>query len=1285
MTAPDWTSAQRRAIETVDRSLLVSAAAGSGKTAVLAERCAYLVCDAPAPFRCRVDELLVVTFTETAAAEMRSRIQFALRQRLSADPRNGHVRAELALLDTAQISTIHAFCLWMLRRWFNEAQVDPAAVILDEDETRLLKSETVERLFRDLYDSDAPLAQRFRDLVDTYAIGRDADIAERVLKLADFLASLPPTDDWPSRTRRLLTEGQSIVRDTAAALADELHRQAAHSRTLASTVHRGLPEGRFYGDLLEQHAERLADLRTQLTSGEATDDDDRFERVRAALLEVRLSSKGSPRLKQPSAEVSARRDAGRAMFDEAKALLATRLQKPFGRFTPTQMRQGLDEILPHAETWLELVAEFQDRYRSAKRTMDALDFSDLEQSAFNLLHVTTDGRLAGYSPVSSELRRRFAHVLVDEFQDVNPLQHAILTAASREPDADRSGKGTPTANSSRLGSPNLFAVGDVKQSIYRFRLAEPTIFVERMAEFSQPGARGVSLSLQDNFRSQEPILKGVNLIFRRLMRREASLVEYDELAELRCGCDKQRRIAAPIELHILEAAGGATVGGGEPAETDRNATDDQPRSDGPEGRPTGSPWNDPSTWEGSEREAYLIGCEIRQIAKNARLANGEPPAYRDMAILLRSAAHRAGPMAAVLSRMGIPAYTSVGHTLFETIEVQDVLALLNVLDNPQQDIPLAAVLGSGITGMSLSPDDLVEIRSLDRGVPFHEAVWRYAREGADANVRSRLGNMLDWIDGVRDRIHRRPLADVLWGVFTETGYLAYVGGLERGLQRRANLLHLHERARQFGTFRKQGLHRFLRFIESLQRERRELGAAPAIGEGEDVVRIMSVHQSKGLEFPIVFVAGLGTRFNLEDLRGRMIFDRQAGLGLRVVDREKMVEYPSCAHQRVARQIEWSARDEELRVLYVAMTRARERLVLVGTGRVDPMLRVDGRPVRTELTAIDVLTAQTALDWILLSLTVAREGEVAWPDAITAATPTALFRVHTHSGAEIGSWQLQPVEVAAAKNLRQAAAQLEALPDSEPRAAEPALADDIVARLHWHYPHLSAASVRAVVSASEFKRPLDYQVDADVDNLLLRPREPTGRAAGGGEHAALRGTVTHRVLQHLDLGRVSDVSSICAQMAAMQREGRLGPGEAELVDVDAIAWFFTTSLGRSLAAPGAAYVREFMFISAEPADVIDPGVAGWCDEQVVVRGVIDGVLVTDAGLHVIDFKTDRVDADHVSVVAEQYATQLERYARAATRHWRRDVIARSLVFLHARRMVELPSAAVAGRADALLLH
>ncbi len=1227
MSSIDFTREQWQAITTIDRSVLVTAAAGSGKTAVLAERCAYLICDAPPASRCSVDGSLVLTFTDAAAAEMRSRIHERGRRRLAERPHDGQLRRQIALIDTAHISTIHSFCLWMVRRWFHLLDVDAGAAVLDEDESVLLRSEALETLFAELYDEESSLGDRFRQLVEHYGLGADGEIANLVLRLYAFARSQAAPDDWLEKAvRRVGVEANTAIDGLRRELGREIARQGTECQRLLAHVPDQPADIAYRRQRIEQYVRHLAAWADALTVDGAFDDV--LEQIRTyPFAEGRAPRKGD----EPDPTEAARLEAIRARYAKVKEqLFEKRLRDRFALFSQRELRDDLRAIEPFVFTIVELVRGFGRRYADAKRVAGALDFSDLEHMAYRLM-CRREGDVAAF------LQGKFEQVLVDEFQDINPVQEAILRRLSREADPDR--------------PDNLFAVGDVKQSIYRFRLAEPQLLLDRQARFDAPDTPGVCVRLQCNYRSRDTVLKAVNLLFAPLMRKETAGIEYDEGSQLRFGrTDLDPREDVPVEVHLLHRF---------PGDADPGTTE-APRMGGAE---------DPARWSEPEREAYLIGTRIRDLVRD-RL-DGEPSVdYGDIVILMRSVVHSAEAMVKMLTRMGIPAFADARGALFKTTEVRDVLSLLDVLDNQQQDIPLAAVLRSGVLGGRLNEDDLVAIRLIDRHVPFHEVVRRYAEDGQDESLRDRVAAALRMLARYRADMRQRPLADVLWRIYEETGFLAYVGGLTGGDQRRANLLRLHDRARQFGTFHRQGLHRFLRFIDGLQNENQDVGVASPLGAGQGAVRIMTVHRSKGLQFPVVFVAGLGRQFNLQDARGRMIYDREAGIGLRVVDRERMIEYPTAIHHLVAGGIEDATRAEELRLLYVATTRAEQRLILVASAR--PGAIAEARATGTMgFTPQAVRAASTALEWIVPVLAAHTPGEVAWPsDGPPAGGARPLFHVAEYESDVIRTWRTEGSGGLAEDAALVAAAELHPLPPGEPGGAAVEQARAIVDRLDYAYPHLAESSVRAVIAASELKRPLDALADPDD-----QPRERYAPAvlevpsltADEPVRGARRGTATHLLLQHARWNVMTDAADVGAEARRLVDAGVLSPADADALDREAIAWFLGTPLATRIRAAGPGFERERMFLSAEPAAFFDRTL-GPCDVPVIVRGIVDGVLADGDMLELIDYKTDRIRAEDVPRRTERYAMQMRLYARAIERCRRRSVRACWLVFLHPRQLV-----------------
>ncbi|GJM23722.1 MAG: ATP-dependent helicase/nuclease subunit A [Phycisphaerae bacterium] len=1249
MPAIDWTTQQRRAIETVDRDVLVSAAAGSGKTAVLAERCAYIVANAPDPFRCDVDQLLVVTFTDAAAAEMRSRIHKSLRAKATNAPNDKRLQSQVDLVDTAQISTLHAFCMSIVRRWFHRAGVDAMSPMLSQDEGVLLRHDVIDGLFEQLYAGDDSFTKSFRELVEDYGLGSDAAIKQFVLKLAGFLESIPEPDAWLDHAGDFAPERvDGVLSDSVEALKRELQRQHEHCQQLVEELPTNWPASAAYCQKVVEYQEYLDSWGGRLSSaGE-------YDAVRREIEAFEFSSKRAPATaKDADPEEKAARDQGLKAYTFVRSsLFQKRLRMRFCRFTGDELRQGVEAIQPYVETLVELVRRYRERYRLAKRDIGMMDFSDLERLAYDLLIETLEGEAE--NPVVSQLRGRFAHVLVDEFQDINPLQAKILSLVSHE--------------NASAGHGNLFTVGDVKQSIYRFRLAEPNMFLARAQSLDDDPALGDRIHLQQNYRSTPTILEGVNLLFGALMTSACGGIDYDDDARLKPP-DSCVAGGEPIELHILERKVGT------------EQSDDEAESEFVDP-------DDPVHWKAIEREARLVGGRILALMDGGlRVPEGDrerPLRFGDCCILLRSAYQSARHVASVLKQMGIPSWAQQSADAFGRLEIRESLALLSVIDNLRQDIPLATVLRCGILGARYSENELVSIRAIDRSGDFHEAVLRYESNGGDANLRAKLSGTLSMIREYRRQMRERPLADVLWSIYRETGYLSYVCGLKDGAQRRENLLSLHDRARKFGDFRRQGLRRFLQYIESLQVRGEELKGASGRNESDDTVTISTIHHAKGLEYPVVIVMELGRRFNLGDSTGRMLFEREMGIGLKRVERDRLVEYPTALHRRCAMAAEEATLAEELRVWYVATTRAKQKLIMVGTEKLDA-IKLESTKRTTPSRVLDpitILSARTPLNWVLAALASEVEGRVRW--GAGQVHGIALFEVSTYDESAIAGMRIANKDDSGLVDLWSRVARLEALPDAEPINQVPTQAEWVMGRLDFAYPHIAACSIGAVRSASEKHQSFAAVVGED-DDVVVRPKPSSSTfrrvdPKNSQAEAMARGTAMHAALQFINLGHTSSSEQIQAEMERMVAEHLLDTDQLEHIDIDQIKWFFGTPLGERIRSGADTFDREWMYLASEPLERFDRLVHGEADDRILVRGVVDGILKHGDALEIVDYKTDRVGKADVGNRAESYLRQLALYASAASSVYQRPVRSAHLAFLYPREIVTVSSDQIDGVLD-----
>jgi len=1216
-TSPKWTPAQDEAIRTIDRSVIVSAAAGSGKTAVLAERCVHLIVDPESA--CDVDRLLVVTFTNDAAEEMRTRIEQRLRARLASMPLDDRLEKQLYLLQRAQISTIHGFCKRIIQQHFHLLGLDPGTLLLQAEEASLMRTQLLRDLIHDRYARANP--ERFEHLIAWYFDSNDERLVEAILRLHHLLTSIVDPRQWARDARKRITDaikdlpsselGGELLSLITAKLQAIISQCEDFTRTHQSVTGLNLYLAAA-GDVKTEAMLRLTHAKNGDLDGVAS----------AACAYEPMSLKGGVR----GVDASIREPAKLALDCIRKEITGGDLAL-LCRSSAVEWSAGLRTTHDSIIQLLALTRQFVRRYQKAKRVIRSMDFSDLEHHALRIL---TD-----HPSVAAQYREQYWHVLVDEFQDINDVQKEILTRVSRESDADET---LPA---------NLFTVGDVKQSIYRFRLADPMLFLQRYEEFTtRAGARRKAIDLQSNFRSRKPLLGAVNLVFERLMTRETAEIDYDERQRLVAGTDYALDPAVhfkgtPVEIHLLEKPGRGD------AETDAPELENLEDLDR------------------SEREAMLVANRIDEMVKRVpaiqifeKLGGQLIPVtlqYKHIVVLLRSRKVKAQQFSEQLQQSGIPVHAETGSGFFDSLEVRDVISLLRLLDNQQQDIPLAAVLRSPFANLPDAADAMARIHLAckdQHSLPFHQAVMKYAQLRTPLAIQ--LKAFLSVVQRWRHLAHRKPLAEVLAMIFNESGYLNWCAGLPNGRQRVANLLDLLERARQFGSFQRQGLSRFLDFLTRLE-EVADLGQPSMLGEGENAVRIMTIHASKGLEFPVVFVADLGKQHNFQDLRSTVLSERKLGVALPAVDPVKRIRYESLSSMILKSRMHAASIAEELRVLYVAMTRAREHLVLVGTCEFACLDKWRDKWAwwKGAFPAADVRAGKTYLDWII-------------PSALaTNTTSPGVFEIHQHSLAEL--------EAVAGKRQRSAPQTIDqSLRAFEPLPSAPGLVGSVrtvIETISASYPFadISRTSASQSVTAA-VKHGYDEPAETVRARAFLRPVSPLSapRFLSGGHPVSPMdaGTATHLVLEHLDFSDASSIASIEKQINALVDAHLLLPAHAKVVDRDAIVWLMNSEAGGLLKQHDSALLREWPINF--PQEV--PGRCGL--DLVMVRGRLDVLIPTTQGLVLIDYKTDRVNEQTLDARVAVYAPQLNAYAGAIERISSKPVIGQYLVFLTAKLLRKL---------------
>ncbi|REJ35686.1 MAG: helicase-exonuclease AddAB subunit AddA [Bacillota bacterium] len=1264
MSGVRWTPAQQRALTTRGRHLLVSAAAGSGKTAVLVERIVRRITEEGGD----IDGLLVVTFTDAAATQMRDRIREAVEERLAARPGDTHLSRQLLLLPRADIGTLHSFCLDVVRRHFYALGLDPNVRVMDEHEAHLTRLEALDLVLEEAYDrmdEDRPFAR----LVDGYAgQGGDQALQRLMLALHDYARSLPDPAGWLREAGRAYQRlDEATFDETPWARELQLHARVVIGRAIrllerALSLACGPGGAAAHAETIEADIQRLEGLR------EAAG---RSWSALAAAAEAALFP-GAKRAAKDDGDPDVR-TATLELRNKAKRLMQQLYDRLLSRPLAEQLA-ALRDLAPVAASLVEHVVRLDEAYAEIKAARGVIDFGDIEHFCLKLLDDQA---------VAEQIRSRYDEVLVDECQDLNGVQDEILRRIVRPP--QQGGE--------------LFMVGDVKQSIYRFRQADPGLFLERYRRASpEEDAPEQRIDLRENFRSRRAIVDAVNFIFRQIMTPGAAEMAYGPEAELVFGASfgppdpgTGRGGDVPVEVHLLEKSGAAGAAPGEPD------------AGGAEAEAAGAADDLLADMSSFQREAVLVARRIQQLVRGGeavvwdRAAGRYRPArYGDIVILLRTVRHRANELIDVLARMDVPAYAELGTGYFAAAEVETMMALLAVLDNPRQDIELAAVLRSPMVGCSV--DDLARIRLCRPDGDFFDAVVAAAAAPELGELQSRLAAFLGFLEQARTDARRMPLSRLVWRLLQQTGYFDYVGAMPGGRQRQANLRALHERARQFDTFARHGLARFLRFIERLREADGDLGTAPAAGEGEDVVRVMSVHKSKGLQFPIVFVVGCGRSFQDRPVHPDAAFQQHLGVGLRIVDPERRLSEPSLLHAAARARRRREELAEEMRLLYVALTRAQERLILVGADDLEakaPGWATD-RPAHVwPLPDEDLLAAGSWLDW-LAPAWMRHPGAAALRELAGGDGPPLLegdpsrwdFRVWTaddlqeaadDEGAGTGvrvSWP----KVAALRPLAEAAGQEGAGRLASDDAGFAPVREELERRLAWRYDWAPVVGRPAKQGVSELKRRWD---DADRDEkapvvkpvIQLEERPAFLQETAPALTPAERGSAVHLVMQHLDLAGPLAAGDIARQIAAMVERRMLTPEQAAAVDVAPIARFFETPLGLRLRSGASRVRREVPFIMALPALEAYPDLAADADaardEIVVVQGIIDVLLRDGHSVLIVDYKTDHVSAAAAPLRARAYRSQVALYRRAVREIYGVGEVEAHLVFLTPGVAVPVP--------------
>ncbi|RHQ92345.1 helicase-exonuclease AddAB subunit AddA [Ruminococcus sp. AF21-42] len=1226
-----WTKEQQEVIRLRDRNILVSAAAGSGKTAVLVERILSKITDNTHP--ADIDRLLIMTFTRAAAGEMKERISAVIEKALGEDPDNEHLQRQTTLLHTAQITTIDGFCAYIIRNYFHLIGLDPGYRTADEGELKLLRGDVVKALLEEHY---AQKDEKFQKFVECFATGKsDENLGDLIQKLYEMAMSNPFPEEWlqkclgdyriESLEELRETEWMKMLWD---AVGDELQEAELLIREARNVCAEAdgpyLYENALNSDLiLVRDLQELAEKR----------DYNGTVKVLVKPAFARLSTKKALDVEEQ------KKQRVKELRDEEKGILKELGQRYF-QSSEEEILEMIRYVREPIEMLIELTIQFMEQFGMAKREKNILDFTDMEHFALQIL-MTKEGEEIHMSQAARELSAKYDEVLVDEYQDSNFVQELLTTAVSGWINQKK----------------NIFMVGDVKQSIYRFRLARPELFMEKYKSYSTEEAKEQRIDLHKNFRSRAQVLESVNFIFRQIMGEDLGGVAYDKDAALYPGAsfpEGESEEFVKTEVLLIEKDGEELADVQESADAGAQGSQMELENQ-----------------NAQELEALAIAQRIQEIVGKEQIVDKEtreyrPVEYGDIVILLRTAYGWAETFREVLASQGIPVYCTSRTGYFSALEIVTVLNYLKVCDNPLQDIPLMGVLRSPIVGCT--SQELAELRiHYPKGL-LYESLTAYVGESSKTDfltekdfLKLKLSNFLQLLEKVRNMAAYTPVHELILYVLKETGYGNYARALPGGEQRFANLTMLVEKAMDYEKTSYRGLFNFVRYIEQLQAYEVDYGEVNLTGAGNTAVEIMTIHKSKGLEFPVVFVAGMGKQFNFQDMNAGLLLHPELGIGADAVIPEKRVIASSLNKQIIRRQLLKESLGEELRVLYVAMTRAKEKLILTGTvGKLEKQMVSLSRFLDEEEELLPLGTRIKAKNyWAFVLPALVRHramSELLGEYGILMKKQKGIYD-------DVSDFVIKKVTV---RQMTEKAVILQAGNQMQEeylknwdadQVYDKEVREEIEKRFSFVYPYKYLEDIPVKVSVSDLKKRSWHDESELEENISVSAEEqveeqeapvPAFMAEKQEEYkGAARGTAYHRLMECLDYAEVESEEQLEVQLKRLLESQKMTEQEAECIRIRDIKKFVDSELGQRMkkAVVKKQLYREQPFVIRRSASLLDDS---WKDETILVQGIIDAYFTEDGEIVLVDYKTDRVRKGQEQKLVDLYHVQLEDYAQALER-------------------------------------
>jgi len=1169
-----WTEEQKQAIYEKGSNILVAAAAGSGKTAVLVERIINKIINE----NIDIDKLLVVTFTNAAASEMRERVLDAIYKKIDENPEDERLQRQVTLLNKASICTIDSFCLDVVRNNFFEIDISQNFRIGDTTEIEILKQDVLEDLFEEKYEAED---KNFEKLINTYTSYKDdTPLKELILKIYTYIQSNPFPEKWLHEKIEMFNLSEKLDQDFAKTIWGKL---------LLKQVDEILQEGIIKLEAEKSNLAKYDELQKYFLI--INDDIEQLEMLKSNLdsWDKAYTIASSIKFKTWSADKKITLEA-KDIAKVTRDLVKESLKKVLNKILIFDSKEANEDINDMYEVLTKLekiIIEFGEKFAKRKKDKNVVDFSDVEHFALKILLKEENGDVKP-SEIAKKYQEKFAEIAIDEYQDSNLVQEYILTSISREN--------------------NIFMVGDVKQSIYKFRQARPDLFLGKYKTYKTKYYKtendDLKIQLFRNFRSRREVLDFSNMIFASIMTEELGELNYTIEEYLNLGAsyeDTNQDLRAEIDILNVDEITEEDI----ESDSANNETDDLEEKE---------------RIENIELEAKFVAKRIQQLISNkfqvydAKKKEKRDIKYKDIVVLLRSTKDPAPIFEKEILNLGMPVFSDSSAEYLESIEIQTIMSLLKIIDNPLQEIPLVAVMRSMIGGFT--DNDLVEIRLSDKYDNFYNTILK-SKQSVSNPLRAKIDQFLNNLEMWRKEQEYLSLDELIWKIYNDTGYYNYVGLMTNGELRQANLKMLFERAKQCESISFKGLFNFINYIEKIKTSSKDMDSAKIIGENDDVIRIMSIHKSKGLEFPVVFLSGTGKQFNMQDLNNKILLHPEIGIGVKYIDYDMQIEYDTLSKQAMRNQIMLETLSEEMRVLYVALTRAKEKLIITGYSTTDKQNGLhDICDKYSELNSILLKKCKTYLDWMEL-VYMYNQDEMKELSNINVYTKKEVLKMCKTEEVEKENTEKQILDKISKVKI-----------DDEEKKK-------ISKILEYKYKYQDSTIIPTKTSVTELKI-APKKSDLKCAKFL---KEDTETKITNAQ----KGTLIHLCMQKLDTQNKNyTYSQIKDLVQDLEHKKIITHKEAEAININKVYQFTKSKIWEEMIHAHAVHREKAFYISIPAKEVFDKEL----EEKILVQGVIDLYYISEQNeLILVDFKTDYVEDRNEQILVDKYNIQLELYKRA----------------------------------------